>query len=137
MALDTAVHKNILFQVLKDVYTDTTIAPFLGFKGGTAAFMHYGLTRFSIDLDFDLLDEDQGDVVYRHMEHILKGYGTIKQASRKRFSMLFLLSYQAHAHTVKVEVNRGVGGYEQPKDDAGPRRAFDPRPEGLGTGQAA
>lgn len=106
MTLDTPVHKNTLFQILKDIYTDTTIAPFLGFKGGTAAFMFYGLSRFSVDLDFDLLDESKGDIVFERIERILKGYGTIKEASRKRFSTLFVLSYQAHAHSIKVEINR-------------------------------
>jgi predicted nucleotidyltransferase component of viral defense system len=106
MALDSPVHKNILFQILKDIYTDTSIAPFLGFKGGTAAFMLYGLTRFSLDLDFDLLEENKADIVYDRMERILKSYGTIKEAGRKRFSILFVLSYRAQAHGIKVEINR-------------------------------
>ena len=57
MPLDIATHKTVLFQILKDIYADTTLSPFLGFKGGTAALMFYGLNRFSVDLDFDLLDE--------------------------------------------------------------------------------
>jgi hypothetical protein len=47
MTLDIATHKTILFQILKDIYSDTNISPFLGFKGGTAALMFYGLDRFS------------------------------------------------------------------------------------------
>ena len=46
-----AKHKNILLQILKDIYTDTSIAPFLGFKGGTAALLFYDLPRNSVDLD--------------------------------------------------------------------------------------
>lgn len=57
MMLDAAHHKTILIRILKDIYTDTTIGPFLGFKGGTAAYLFYDLNRFSVDLDFDLLDE--------------------------------------------------------------------------------
>ncbi len=106
MTLNTPVHKNILLQILKDIYSDTSISPFLGFKGGTAAFMFYGLTRFSVDLDFDILDESKEDIVFERLERILKKYGTIKQASRKRFSLFFLLSYEEHAHNIKVEVNR-------------------------------
>ena len=106
MTLNTPVHKNVLFQILKDVYTDTAIAPFLGFKGGTAAFMFFGLTRFSVDLDFDLLDATKEDIVFDRIERILKPYGVIKQASRKRFSIFFLLSYEERAHNIKVEINR-------------------------------
>ena len=31
-------HKNILIRILKDIYTDSSLGPFLGFKGGTAAY---------------------------------------------------------------------------------------------------
>jgi len=57
MALNASIHKNILLQILADIYSDNTIGPFLGFKGGTAAYLFYGLDRFSVDLDFDLLDK--------------------------------------------------------------------------------
>jgi len=43
-------------QILKDIYTDTSISPLLGFKGGTCAYFFYNLPRFSVDLDFDLLE---------------------------------------------------------------------------------
>ncbi len=58
MTLDIARHRTILFQILKDIYSDSEISPYLGFKGGTAAVMFYGLKRFSVDLDFDLLDPE-------------------------------------------------------------------------------
>ena len=57
MTLDYSKHKSILLQILKDIYSDTSIAPYLGFKGGTAALLFYDLPRNSVDLDFDLLDE--------------------------------------------------------------------------------
>ena len=53
--LDTDRHKNILIKILKDIYTDNTIGPILGFKGGTAAYLFYDLPRFSVDIDFDLI----------------------------------------------------------------------------------
>ena len=55
MRFDYSKHKAVLLQMLKDVYSDTAIAPHLGFKGGTAAHLFYGLNRHSVDLDFDLL----------------------------------------------------------------------------------
>ena len=103
MSLDIATHKTILFQILKDLYSDTSISPYLGFKGGTAALMFYGLDRFSVDLDFDLLDEDQ---VYNCTLEIARKYGTIKEAHRKRFNLFILLSYEDRARNIKVEINR-------------------------------
>ncbi len=103
---DLSVHKNILFQILKDIYYDTTIASHLGFKGGTAALMFHGLNRFSIDLDFDLLDKGQEDYVFDRVEKIVKQYGSMKEIARKRFNLLFLLSYEDRARKIKVEINR-------------------------------
>lgn len=45
MTLDYSKHKAILLQILKDIYSDTSIAPHLGFKGGTAALLFYDLNR--------------------------------------------------------------------------------------------
>jgi predicted nucleotidyltransferase component of viral defense system len=106
MKLDISTHKTILFQILKDLYSDTMIAPFLGFKGGTAALMFYGLDRFSVDLDFDLLNETQEDVVFERVADIVKKYGAIKEANRKRFGIFFILSYEDATRHVKVEINR-------------------------------
>ena len=106
MKLDISTHKTILFQILKDIYSDTRIAPFLGFKGGTAALMFYGLDRFSVDLDFDLLDESQEEVVFERVANIVRKYGTIRESNRKRFGIFFVLSYEDTARHVKVEINR-------------------------------
>lgn len=59
MTLNINRHKSILTEILKAIYEDATLAPLLGFKGGTAAALNYDLPRFSVDLDFDLLDPAQ------------------------------------------------------------------------------
>ena len=106
MPLNIPTHKTVLFQILKDVYSDTLIAPFLGFKGGTAAVMFYGLDRFSADLDFDLLDESGQDTVFERIVKIVSTYGVLKESYKKRFSLFCLLSYEDQARNIKVEVNR-------------------------------
>jgi predicted nucleotidyltransferase component of viral defense system len=106
MKLDITTHKTILFQILKDVYSDTTISPFLGFKGGSAALMFHGLDRFSVDLDFDLLDEAQEAFVFERVIEIVKKYGNLKETHKKRFNLFILLSYEDKARNVKVEINR-------------------------------
>ncbi len=99
-------HKNILLKILKDIYTDTTIGPFVGFKGGTAAYFFYNLDRFSVDLDFDLLNDDEADVILEKIEEIAKKYGKIKDCRKKRYSLFLLLSYQEEAPNIKIEINR-------------------------------
>lgn len=109
MSLDIAKHKNILIKILKDIYTDATISPILGFNGGTAATFFYDLDRFSVDLDFDLLDSENEDYVFERVKAILENYGKLKQARKKRFNLLYILSYDdkdINAQNVKVEINR-------------------------------
>src|SRR3989338_250041 len=106
MTLDYSKHKNILLQILKDIYSYTSIAPHLGFKGGTAALLFYNLNRDSVDLDFDLLDEGKEAEVFEKIHKISKNYGTIIDSRIKRFNLLNVISYAPGAQKIKVEVNR-------------------------------
>lgn len=109
MALDKAKHGNILVQILKNVFTDSTISSFLGFKGGTAAVLFYGLDRFSVDLDFDLLNVEKEDYIFEHFKKILEEYGELKEAQKKRFNLCYVLSYaekEEGAQNIKIDINR-------------------------------
>ena len=113
MTLNPNIHNNILHKILVDIYSDTSIAPFLGFKGGTAAYLFYGLNRFSVDLDFDLLDESKEEYIFERVEEIIRKYGVVKDAEKKRFNLFFLLSYdqkEKNAQNVKIEINRRTFG---------------------------
>ncbi|MBI5038152.1 MAG: nucleotidyl transferase AbiEii/AbiGii toxin family protein [Candidatus Kerfeldbacteria bacterium] len=109
MTLNTTTHKNILIKILKDIYTDGSLGPLLGFKGGTAVYLFYNLNRFSVDLDFDLLDAEKEDYVFERVKKILEDYGTIKEAEKKRFNLFYVLAYDDKvpgAQNIKVEINR-------------------------------
>ena len=109
MPLDIAIHKNILIRILKDIYTEPTLGPILGFKGGTACYLFYGLNRFSVDLDFDLLDLKKEDYVFESIKKILENYGTLKEVFKKRYNLFYLLSYKEKiegAQNIRVEINR-------------------------------
>lgn len=106
MTLDIATHKTILFQILKDIYADTSTSPYLGFKGGTAALMFYELDRFSVDLDFDLLDESKDDYVFERIIKIAEKYGTIKETHKKHFSLFCMISYDDKSRNIKIEIHK-------------------------------
>ncbi len=110
MTLNIPTHKSILLQILKDIYSNTNLSPYLGFKGGTAAYLFYNLERFSVDLDFDLLDETKEEQVFSEIERIVRNYGQIKEARKKRFNLFFLLSYEEKAQNTKIEINRRTFG---------------------------
>ncbi len=105
MTLDYLKHKNILLRILKDVYSDVSIAPHLGFKGGTAALMFYNLPRNSVDLDFDLLDKSKEIEVFQKVNDITKEYGKVVDSYIKRFNLINVISYNPKAQNIKVEIN--------------------------------
>ena len=94
-------------QILKDIYSDISIAPLLGFKGGTCAYFFYNLPRFSVDLDFDLLvvTEENQRLVFEKIVSILSKYGEIKDRHIKRFTVFALIYYGDDDHNIKVEIN--------------------------------
>lgn len=104
--LNIEKHKGILIRILKDIYTDNTIGPILGFKGGTAALLFYELNRFSVDLDFDLLDPEKEDDVFEKVGQIVAAYGKVKEQKKKYFTLFYELSYAEADHNVKVEISR-------------------------------
>jgi predicted nucleotidyltransferase component of viral defense system len=106
MTINFAKHKNILLQILKDIYTDTSIATHIGFKGGTAAMMFYGLPRYSVDLDFDLLEESKAEHVFERVNSIISSYGSVTDAYIQRFSIRSLITYDPKTQKIKIEINR-------------------------------
>ncbi len=105
--LNREKHQLIMGQILKDIYTDVSISPLLGFKGGTCAYFFYSLPRFSVDLDFDLLvaNEENQKLVFEKIVVILGKYGEVKDQYIKRFTVFALLSYGDDDHNIKVEIN--------------------------------
>lgn len=106
MTLDYPKHKNILLQILKDIFSDTSIAPYLGFKGGTAALMFYGLDRNSVDIDLDLLEKSKEREIFASIQKIAADYGKIVDSRIKRFNLVTIVSYDQKSQNIKIEVNR-------------------------------
>ena len=73
-------------RILQDIYADSAMAMLLGLKGGTCAYFFYGLPRFSVDLDFDLLSDvkDGQAMIYQKIVKILEAYGRVKDRQIKR-----------------------------------------------------
>lgn len=108
--LNRELHQLMMGNILKDIYTDVSISSLLGFKGGTCARYFYDLPRFSVDLDFDLLvdDEEVQKLVMEKVVKILSKYGQIKEQYIKRFTVFALLSYGKDDHNIKIEINHRI-----------------------------
>ncbi len=83
--LDINKHKLYLFQILKDIYEDKELSGILGFKGGTALMFFYDLPKFSVDLDFNLLNPDKEKQVYNKITGILSEHKLKIEISKRDF----------------------------------------------------
>jgi len=120
--LNKAKHQLLMTQILKEIYSDIEISSTLGFKGGTCAYFFYHLPRFSVDLDFDLIQPKLADkqAVFDKIENILKKFGTIKEQQIKRWTIFFLLSYGDEEHNIKIEIStRENNNKYEPKEYLG------------------
>lgn len=106
--LDINRHRYFLVQILKDIYSDRELANLLGFKGGTALMMFYDLPRFSIDLDFDLLNPDKEKIVFEKVRKIILSYGSIHDEAIKFYGPLLVLDYGVDERKLKVEISNRV-----------------------------
>lgn len=101
--LDKTKHEQILKNILRDIFTTTALEGKLAFKGGTCLYLFYGLDRFSIDLDFNLLAEDFNA---RLTGDILTKYLAIDDYYNKYFTWFWLGSYEKGGRKVKVEISK-------------------------------
>ncbi len=104
--IDINKHKFFLVQILKEIYTDIEMANCLGFKGGTALMFFYELPRFSVDLDFNLIDEVKEEIVYEKVRKILLKYGKIYDEAKKFYGPLVVLDYGIGERKLKVEISK-------------------------------
>lgn len=104
--LNIDYHRRVSVNLLKEIYSDPVLRVALGFKGGTAAMLFYDLPRFSVDLDFDLLDSDKKEAVFLRLKEILTKFGNLVDAAEKKYTLFFLLVYQKGERNLKIEVSK-------------------------------
>ena len=104
--IDVNKHKFFLVQILKEIYTDIELANCLGFKGGTALMFFYELPRFSVDLDFNLIQLGKEEFVYEKVRNILLKYGKIYDEAKKFYGPVLVLDYGIGERKLKVEISK-------------------------------
>jgi len=98
-------HRFFLTQILTDIYSDRELAHCLGFKGGTALMFFHNLPRFSVDLDFDLLETEKAEQVFAKIKNILLKYGKIHDEAQKFFGDLLALDYEHGERNLKIDIS--------------------------------
>lgn len=103
--IDLNKHKFLMLQILKDIYSDIELANSLGFKGGTALMFFYDLPRFSVDMDFNLLQLSKEKIVYEKVRSILLKYGSIYDEAQKFYGSIIVLDYGIDERKLKIEIS--------------------------------
>lgn len=94
-----------MLQVLLAIFRHPQLSQLLAFKGGTSLMLFHGLTRFSTDLDFNLLDASRTEYVYRELHNLLQKFGTIDDEANKYYGPILVLNYGKGERMLKVEVS--------------------------------
>ena len=97
-----------MLQILKEIYSDIELANYLGFKGGTALMFFYDLPRFSVDLDFNLLNPEKEELVYQKIRSILLKFGSIHADAQKFYGPLIVLDYGLGERNLNIEISNRV-----------------------------
>lgn len=92
-------------QILGQIFRDSSLAPLLGFKGGTALMFFHNLPRFSTDLDFNLLNPAHEQHVCKTVRKILSRFGIIDDEAIKHYGILLVLNYGRGERMLKVEIS--------------------------------
>lgn len=103
--MDINKHRYYMMQVLLAIFRDTELSSLLAFKGGTSLMLFHGLTRFSTDLDFNLLDASKTDFVFHRLHNLLLQFGTIDDEANKFYGPIIVLDYGKGERMLKVEVS--------------------------------
>jgi len=104
------LHRQYMLHILKDIFTDPSTGACLAFKGGTSLMFLYGLKRFSVDLDFNLLDLSKERTVFEKIKQATAKYGTLSDAQDKFFGPVIVLDYGRGERKLKIEIsNREYG----------------------------
>lgn len=103
-------HKLAMYRLLEQLLANPMIANHIYFKGGTCAAMLGYLDRYSIDLDFDLINKSMKDSLRQEIHQVIKSLNyTIKDESTKHLQ--FFIKYrdvENKRNTLKLEISDQV-----------------------------
>lgn len=106
--MDINKHRFYMTQVLLAIFRHPELSASLAFKGGTSLMMFHNLSRFSTDLDFNLLDTSKTEYIYKELRTLLRKFGTIDDEAMKFYGPILVLNYGKGERMLKVEVSTRV-----------------------------
>lgn len=101
------IHKLWMYRILTAICDTPALTEVLRFKGGTYAAMRNLINRFSVDLDFDMIDEKKQELVHTELKKIFTNLGLEIKEFSKNAPQYFVKypSKDGGRNTVKIEVS--------------------------------
>lgn len=99
-----SAHRPVLIRLLSDIFKHPVLSSQLGFKGGTCLYFLHNLPRFSINLDFNLLEEKEFDS--EAMNNIAEDLLNIQDHYNKHFTWFWKGNYSEEGWAVKIEISK-------------------------------
>ena len=105
---EDSLHKSYLNRILIEIVDNPLLSEYLAFKGGTAAAMLGYLDRFSVDLDFDLLDKKQIPLLRNEFIKVFKMLD-LNVAKEFKIPLFFQVKYPSNnpreRNTIKISAH--------------------------------
>ena len=101
------IHKSHLQRLLIEIVDDPTLSQSLAFKGGTCAAMFGYLDRFSVDLDFDLVRNNNEAELRKVFQRVFNqsGFSVTLEFDKVLFFQLRYPSSPGKRNTLKVSAS--------------------------------
>jgi len=104
---EDSIHKSYLNRLLIEISDNSKLSQALAFKGGTCASMLGFLDRFSVDLDFDLLQKTDEAILRKEFRHIVSHLDLV---IKKEFDdvLMFQIGYPSvpnKRNSIKISIN--------------------------------
>lgn len=97
-------HRKIMFKVLKDIF-QSNVRSKIAFKWWTLCMFLYSLDRFSVDLDFDIIDKNISVFEIKDtLRNIVNKYGDLKEETNTKL----ILKYDNNQIPLKIEFNSRI-----------------------------
>jgi len=103
-----AYHKAVMIRILSHIFFSKTLKENLAFKGGSCASFLGWLDRFSVDLDFDLLNRKRKKIVEKELNKIFSELN-LEVKGKARKTLFYFLRYES---PVGFRKNLKVSVYE-------------------------
>lgn len=89
-----------------DTLNSKKLLSHLVFIGGTMLRLCYGLTRFSVDLDFWVAKDADAKKLYKSLEDCLSQKYTVKDSANKFYTLLFEVKSKMYPRSLKIEIRK-------------------------------